>query len=52
MATVQVTEKAFEATVKQGIVLLDVVFGKVDTQAERGLAAAFQVRARPRHEWV
>jgi thioredoxin 1 len=72
MATLQVTEKNFEATVQKGIVILDfwaawcgpcrvfapvfeaaadrhpdVVFGKVDTEAESGLAAAFEVRAIP-----
>jgi len=72
MATVQVTEANFDATVKKGIVLLDfwaswcapcrmfaplfeaaserhpdVVFGKVDTEAQPGLASAFAVRAIP-----
>lgn len=72
MAIVQVTEQNFEATVKQGIVVLDfwagwcgpcrmfapvfeaaagrhpdVVFGKVDTEAEPGLAAAFEIRSIP-----
>jgi thioredoxin len=72
MATVQVTEENFEATVKQGIVMLDfwaawcgpcrmfapvfeaaagrhpdVIFGKIDTEAQPGLAAAFEIRAIP-----
>jgi thioredoxin 1 len=72
MATLQVTENNFAATIQKGIVLLDfwagwcgpcrtfapvfevaalrhpdVVFGKVDTEAEPGLGAAFQVRAIP-----
>jgi thioredoxin 1 len=72
MATIQVTEKNFEATVEKGIVLIDywarwcgpcrtfgpvfeaaserhpdVVFGKVDTQAESALASRFNIQAIP-----
>jgi thioredoxin 1 len=72
MATLKVTEENFDATVKQGIVVLDfwaawcgpcrafapvfeaaserhpdVVFGKVDTEADPALAAAFEIRAIP-----
>jgi len=72
MATVNLTEKAFDGVVKKGIVLVDwwaawcgpcrafapifekasekhpdVVFGKVDTEAEPGLAGAFGIRSIP-----
>jgi thioredoxin 1 len=72
MATLEVTDSNFEATVKQGIVLIDfwaawcgpcrmfapifegaaeghpdIVFGKVDTEAQPALAAAFDIRSIP-----
>jgi thioredoxin 1 len=72
MATIEVTEQNFAATVKDGIVLLDwwagwcgpcrafgpifhaaserhpeVVFGKIDTDAQPALSAAFEIRSIP-----
>jgi thioredoxin 1 len=72
MATKEVTEDNFEATVKQGIVLLDwwaawcgpcrafapvfekasethadLTFGKIDTDAQQALSAAFEIRSIP-----
>ncbi len=70
--TTEITEKTFEQTIGQGIVLIDwwaawcgpcrafapiyerasanhpdIVFGKIDTEAQPGLAAAFEIRAIP-----
>jgi thioredoxin len=72
MALTHVTEQTFDATVKEGIVLLDwwaswcgpcrrfapifeaaaerhadITFGKIDTEDQGGLAAAFDVRSIP-----
>ena len=72
MATVDLTEANFAASVKQGIVVLDwwaawcgpcrafaptferasdkhpdIVFGKIDTEAQPALASAFEIRSIP-----
>jgi thioredoxin 1 len=55
MATVELTESSFADTIKQSPIVYekaalantDIVFAKVDTEAEQGLAGSFEISSIP-----